>query len=102
MLALAWLTISLPIVYSAQKISDEKRAEQTGKTQTDEEADNSLVNTTEEKTAGNSSSLSEEYLHDAHHTEHFVTELSIEYRLEHFSTYIAFYGDLESPPPDQA
>ena len=102
MLALAWLTISLPIVYSAQQVALEKKAAKTDSPQTEEEASNTFGNTTEEKTAGNSNSLSEEYLHEAHTTEHFTTELSIEYRIEHFSTYIAFYGDLESPPPDQA
>lgn len=102
MLALSWLTISLPIVYAAQQTAEQKKAIKSGATSSEEESDNPLVNTTEEKTPGNSSSFSEEYLHDAHSSEHFVTELSIEYRIEHFSTYIAFYGDLESPPPDQA
>jgi hypothetical protein len=99
MLALAWLTISLPVVYSAQQTAEQKRAATTG---TEEENGNPLANTNEEKTSGNSSSFSEEYLHDVHHAEHYITDLSIEYSIEHFHTYIAFYGDLESPPPDMA
>lgn len=101
MLALAWLTISLPIVYSAQQITQEKTSK-TQQTTQDEESDNPLTNTTEEKTPGNSNSFSEEYLHDANHADHFTTELSIKYHIEHYATYVAFYGDLETPPPDQA
>jgi hypothetical protein len=99
MLALAWLTISLPVVYSAQQTAEQKRAAATG---TEEENGNPFANTTEEKTSGNSNSFSEEYLHDVHHAEHYVTDLAIEYNIQHFHTYIAFYGDLESPPPDMA
>ncbi len=102
MLALAWLTISLPIVYSAQQATQEKTSKNQQQTSQDEESDNPLTNTTEEKTPSGSNSFSEEYLHDSNHTEHFTTELSFKYHIEHFSTYIAFYGDLETPPPDQA
>lgn len=101
MLALAWLTISLPIVYSAQQTTEQKQAAADG-SQAEEESGNPFANTNEEKTSGNSSSFSEEYIHDSHHSEHYITDLSIEYSIEHFHTYIAFYGDLESPPPDLA
>jgi ABC-type lipoprotein release transport system permease subunit len=101
MLALAWLTISLPVVYSAQENLQEKTSKNQ-QTAQDEESDNPLTNTTEEKTPAGSNSFSEEYLHDSNHTEHFTTELSFKYHIEHNSTYIAFYGDLETPPPDQA
>jgi membrane-associated HD superfamily phosphohydrolase len=101
MLALAWLTISLPIVFSAQQTSQEKISKSQQSSQ-DEESDNPLTNTTEEKTPSGSNSFSEEYLHDAHAAEHFTTELSAKYHIEHYATYIAFYGDLETPPPDQA
>ncbi len=101
MLALAWLTISLPIVYSAQQATQEESSKNQ-QTAQDEESDNPLTNTTEEKTPAGSNSFSEEYLHDSHPTEHFTTELSIKYHIEHYSAYVAFYGDLETPPPDQA
>ena len=102
MLALAWLTISLPIVYSAQQTVEQKKAAANGSQQAEEESGNPFANTTEEKTSGNATSFSEEYLHDTHHAEHYITDLSTEYSIEHFHTYIAFYGDLESPPPDIA
>ncbi|MEO8173784.1 MAG: hypothetical protein ABI581_11900 [Sediminibacterium sp.] len=102
MLALAWLTISLPIVYSAQQTAEQKKATASEPQQAEEETGNPFANTTEEKTSGNSTSFSEEYLHDVNHSEHYVTELANEYSIEHFHTYIAFYGDLESPPPDLA
>lgn len=104
MLALAWLTVSFPIVYSAQQVAKQNssvRAGGTSKSDKDK-TDNPFANTTEEKTSGNSNSFSEEYLHHTHSSVHYTTVLSIEYTIEHFSTYIAFYGDLESPPPDLA
>lgn len=100
MLALAWLTVSLPIVYSAQQTAQEKKVKESQAQE--EEAGNPLTNTTEEKTPGNSNSFSEEYLHDPNHTEHFITEISFQYHIEYHPTYIAFYGDLETPPPDVA
>jgi hypothetical protein len=69
MLALAWLTISLPVVYSAQQTAEQKRAAATG---TEEENGNPFANTTEEKTSGNSNSFSEEYLHDVHHSQNII------------------------------
>jgi hypothetical protein len=101
MLALAWLTVSFPVVYSAQKIAQQKEAATTGSSQNnDDKADNPFANTNEEKTSANSSSLSEEYLHDTHSAEYHLVVLSTKYTIEHHQTYIAFYGDLESPPPD--
>ncbi len=105
MLALAWLTISLPVVYAAQQMAQEKKTSQSAQQQSspEEETDSQLVNTTEEKTPSGSNSFSEEYhLHDSHSLDHFTTELSFKYHIEHYSTYIAFYGDLETPPPNQA
>jgi len=101
MLALAWLTVSFPVVYSAQQMAQEQKAKETGSSQGDENG-NPFANTTEEKTSSNSNSLSEEYLHDAHSADYYVPVLSIKYHIEHHPTYIAFYGDLETPPPDIA
>lgn len=100
MLALAWLTISFPIVYSAQQMAAEHKQSGHCPSQDEEEADNPFANTNEEKTSSNSSSFSEEYIHDSHSADHHIAVLSVTYGIEHFPTYIAFYGDLESPPPD--
>ncbi len=99
MLMLAWLTVSIPFVYAAQDIHHAKMI--ANGDMADETADNPFANTTEEKTSGNSTSFSEEYLHDTHAGEHFQTESDAEYKIEHVATYIAFYGELLSPPPDQ-
>ena len=101
MLVLAWLTISIPFVYAAQETIKAKAQTTSSKPAGNEEdSNNPFANTTEEKTPGNSNSLSEEYIHEQHSIEHFQTEFSREYKIEQFSTYIAFYGELLSPPPD--
>jgi hypothetical protein len=99
MLALAWLTVSFPVVYSAQQMAQEQKVNGPGD---EDKSGNPFANTTEEKTSSNSSSFSEEYLHDTHSADYHVPVSSIKYHIEHHPTYIAFYGDLESPPPDIA
>lgn len=102
MLMLAWLTVSIPFVYAAQdayhaKMLASGKADATA----DDNNDNPFANTTEEKSSETSTTnFSEEYLHDAHSEDHYLTELGIEYKIEHTATYIAFYGELLSPPPD--
>jgi hypothetical protein len=102
MLTLAWLTVSLPFVYDAQQATElNKSADTSGPAEdNEEETNNPFANTTEEKTSNNGISLSEEYLHDTHSPEHYLTVPSIEYKVEHVSTYLAFHGELISPPPD--
>jgi hypothetical protein len=101
MLVLAWLTISIPFVYAAQEnIQAKSKTTASTTTNSEEKSNNPFANTTEEKTPGNSNSLSEEYIHEPHSIEHFQTEFSRQYKIEQFSTYIAFYGELLSPPPD--
>lgn len=100
MLALAWLTVSLPFVYEAQQVTDNyKSAAKQDLPDTEEDA-NPFANTTEEKTPNSANSLSEEYLHDTHSSENYIAVPSTEYKVEHASTYIAFHGELISPPPD--
>jgi hypothetical protein len=102
-LTLAWLTVSLPFVNAAQQQATEQGSSASDNPLTAEEGDNSnnpFGNTTEEKTSSNFNSLSEEDLHDAHSYDHYVIVPSAEYKLEHVSTYIAFHGELISPPPD--
>ena len=105
MLTLAWLTVSLPFVNGAQQNS--KQSSSSGITTPidaeDDDSNNPFANTTEEKTSSNFNSISEEYLHDVHHSfELYVTVPSLEYKVENVSTYIAFHGELISPPPDVA
>ena len=99
MLALAWLTVSFPVVNAAQQIAKEQKVNGPGD---EDKSGNPFANTTEEKTSSNSNSFSEEYLHDTHSADYYVPVSSIEYHIEHHPTYIAFYGDLETPPPDIA
>ena len=102
MLILAWLTISIPFVYAAQQATETKALASSGQSSSKDDKDNNpFANTTEEKTSSNTS-FSEEYLHEAHSLEHFQTEGSNEYKIEQHATYIAFYGELLSPPPDHS
>jgi cytoskeletal protein RodZ len=102
MLALAWLTISLPFVYSAQQVTETRQTTKSASPDTaaTEEDSNPFANTTEEKTPNSVNTPSEEYLHDSHASENYITVPSTEYKVEHVSTYIAFHGELISPPPD--
>ena len=97
LLALAWLTISLPFVYAdqqAQKAAVEKQ--QNPKASDD---NNSLTNTTEEKSENGVNTLSE-YLHEVHHTEHLSTQIIQFHKCHSADVYLAFHPDLISPPPD--
>lgn len=102
MLTLAWLTVSLPFVNGAQQTASQMEATAAGlpADSNDDDNDNPFANTTEEKTSNSSISLSEEYLHDSHSAEQYFAVPSIEYKVVHASTYIAFHGELISPPPD--
>ena len=66
----------------------------------EEDSDNPFANSTEEKASSNISTASEEYLHETHSAEQYLFALIKEYKVEHHSIYIAFYGELISPPPD--
>jgi hypothetical protein len=104
MMALLWLTISTPFVYNSQqeslrqyKMSDADSP----LTANEEEAANPFGNTTEEKNP-NSSSFSEEYLHDHHHNDHFLSVILRYHKCENTDTYIAYHGELHVPPPNVA
>src|SRR5262249_8621723 len=70
LVALVWLTISVPFVFSAQqqlkKIEQQANADQS---KTNSEENNPFASTTEEKAPGNIN-LSEEYLHHHEENEH--------------------------------
>lgn len=101
-LTLAWLTVSLPFVYSAQQTIKAELSVyvDTPSGDNEEENDNPLTNTTEEKTSNSISSVAEEYLHDTHSFEHSSDLLSKVYKVENTAPYNAFHGELISPPPD--
>ncbi len=103
-LALLWLTISIPFVYDSQQ----KQTEQQGKINTqsplsessEEEDSSPFGNTTEEKNPNSINSSSEEYLHDHHSDEYFLSASSQFYKCENSDAYIAYHGELDVPPPD--
>jgi hypothetical protein len=92
-LTLLWLTVSLPFVYESQQ---EAQKIETGAASND---DNPLASTTEEK-APSPTTLSEEYLHHTDELEHPWTAIQHHHRNFPSSLYIAFHGELISPPPD--
>lgn len=97
-LALLWLTVSTPFVFNSQK---ERSSQQlSANAGTEEETANPFGNTTEEKTP-NSSSFSEEYLHDHHGADHFLLIVSQYHKCENSGTYTAFHGELLVRPPNQ-
>lgn len=104
-MALLWLTISTPFVYNAQQ----KQAEQHGKIishspladSSEEEDANPFGNNTEEKNSNSSNSFSEEYLHDHHSDEYFLSAISQFYKCENSDAYVAYHGELDVPPPDE-
>ena len=106
-LALLWLTISTPFVYDSQQNQSSLKGKITIATNSlvdnseEESSTNPFGNTTEEKNP-NSSSLSEEYLHDHYIHDHFFLISSNSYKCENVDTYIAFHGELLVPPPNQA
>ena len=83
-LALLWLTISLPFVYDNQQQQSERNqiVNQDSSSDNSEET-NPFGNTTEEKNP-NSNSFSEEFLHDHHvHDHYFPEKTSLPHALYH-------------------
>jgi len=95
MLALLWLTISIPFVYNAQQkqasidLNHSPDSKQDGNS-------NPFSNTTEEKAPVQ---VSEEYLHAEQ--EHHDTWTTIRHYNNHsVDVYTAFHRELISPPPE--
>ncbi len=106
MLALAWLTVSLPFVFACQQqIVKQQHTEKdfSPLTGNEEESANPFGNgnSTEEKAPGNSS-FSEEYLHDHHKEDAFLASARQYRSCEDARNYIAFHGELLVPPPNVA
>jgi hypothetical protein len=102
-LALLWLTISAPFVYASfQEHASQNRVENTSSPlSVNEEDANPFSNTTEEKSP-NSSSFSEEYLHDHHASDCFFSIILRQHKCENADIYHAFHGELLVPPPNAA
>ncbi|MBC7904251.1 MAG: hypothetical protein H7Y27_12550 [Gemmatimonadaceae bacterium] len=100
MLTLFWLTISTPFVYTVQQKFEIGQGDHASNSLNDAEDENPFANTTEEKTTNSSNSFSEEYLHEPHSPIRHPEIFSVEHKPEDASIYIAFYGELISPPPD--
>jgi hypothetical protein len=104
-LMLLWLTVSAPfIVPDQQKKMNASKAGTAAQAElpadSNEDADtNPFANTTEEKPESGASTLSE-YLH--HIDELFLhsTVLTTSYNWHSSALYIAFHGELLSPPPE--
>jgi hypothetical protein len=92
MLALAWLTISLPFVYQGQ-LEKQSAEQQSAPT----EDVNPFGNATEEKTASNTLS---EYLHDLQVMEPGFVTLTSSFKLHNTSAYEVFHPELNCPPPE--
>jgi FPC/CPF motif-containing protein YcgG len=105
-LALFWLTVSAPFVYSCmQNIAKQDKSTQATSNIADnneEETANPFGNSTEEKAAGGINSFSEEYLHDHHVTDDFFSIVAQYHKCEDAGTYVAFHGELLVPPPNAA
>jgi hypothetical protein len=102
--ALLWLTVSAPFVNAAQQeLAKHTTVTNTGDTPCEEEeTNNSLGNTTEEKKPSGNNSLSEEYLHNHHMDESFISIISQKHKCENAGIYVAYHGELDVPPPDVA
>ena len=104
-LALIWLTISLPYVYAAQqklakdKISLVKESKGVPGDGCNQDENNPFANTTEEKVPTNVN-LTEEYLHHQEEPLPFSTDKLSHSHHHSYDVYVAFYGELLSPPPD--
>ncbi|HEX7847181.1 MAG TPA: hypothetical protein VF476_15375 [Chitinophagaceae bacterium] len=99
--ALLWLTVSLPFVYSSQQQIAKQENTTTTPLPCNEEESNPFGSGTEEKAPGGIS-LSEEYLHEHHKSDYFFSIISRYHKCENADTYVAFHGELLVPPPNQA
>ncbi len=102
--ALVWLTVSAPFVNAFKQgiNQDTSSSLLTPFAGSEEEAPNPLGGSEEKTSKSSSSSFSEEYLHDHHFSEYFISLASQFHKCEKSTTYVAFHGELLVPPPNQA
>jgi hypothetical protein len=97
MMALAWLTVSIPFVYASQQQNQQVADIAQGM----EEETNPFANTTEEKSESGANTLSE-YLHDMHANASYEVLLKAYSKCHPSDLYYAFHPELISPPPEFA
>lgn len=95
--ALLWLTVSLPYVYRAQQHAITWSS--SGENNHPCQPENPFADTTEEK-ALSGTSFSEEYLHDRNDITGITDTKLNHFHGHHYDIYVAFHGELISPPPD--
>ena len=96
MLALTWLTISLPYVNEYQQSITE--SSESSKNQ-EENNCNPFSNTTEEKNESSVNTLSE-YLHERNEDELHLQLIANYFKCHPSDLYIEFHPELISPPPE--
>lgn len=101
-LALCWLTVSLPFVFEIQqKLAKESTAASAQvPMNVIEEEIAPPGNAAEEKAPGSANSFSEEYMHDSNRSVYSFSLASQFHKCGNAGTYIAFHGELLSPPPE--
>ena len=103
-LALLWLTVSVAFVFpTQQQLANQGNcvnAELAGAESSEDDTGNPFGNTNEEKASGNNTSFSEEYLHNHHSADHFITIVSRIHNSRNCGTYNAFHGEVHVPPPN--
>jgi len=100
-MTLVWLTVSLPLVTKYQQaVVTEKMSQNKASNSEKKDSGNPFANTTEEKNPNSSNTLAEEFLHEScFHQEHLP--LPVKYnKCTHPAVYVAFHGELLSPPPE--
>lgn len=97
-LALVWLTVSLPLVTRAQQSICAAQTALPG-AEEDPGSENPFANTTEEKTESGSNTLSE-YLHHTEMPSHLSNDGHRHHCMRPYPLYVAFHGETLGPPPD--
>jgi hypothetical protein len=92
---LAWLTMSLPYVYSFQK---ELAKQESKASPVDNEESNPLSNSTEEKAP--SSTISEEWLHHTDVHNYIFSHKLTHHNRHSYDVYVAYHGEVQCPPPN--
>ncbi len=96
--SLCWLTISAPFIYRALHHQNKSAQIVLPETNTDDSNSDLSDNMPEEESESGKISLSE-YLHDATETSYLISSAT-RYKHHADALYIAFHGELLTPPPE--
>ncbi|MEN9549099.1 MAG: hypothetical protein RIR12_1690 [Bacteroidota bacterium] len=101
--ALLWLTVSIYFTsnpaYKKQLIEWNADVEDTDFAP-EEDADSRNTNT-EEKAPKSNGAISEEIFHESQFENKLFTTLAPKHVMVNYSTYLAFHGEMDVPPPDE-